>query len=387
MKLEPWEPDLRTLVVRIEEGELDLQPEFQRGLVWAVPKQQRLIDTVLRGWAIPPLHLLVLSDQSLAVLDGQQRLRALQMFLTDQVRVGSFDPVDAAIAQYRGYLFSDLPPDVKRRVMNHKVPSYRLYDYEAEEPYELFFRLNLPTGLTQAEKRNALFGSSRAQVKGLVERAEKTGWGQQLLGFANARLAYDDVLARACVCVERGTLRVPLTAANIETYFRSPDGFEEETIDVVDEAVQGLSRALGASPGLFKLNKATVLSWLLVQARGLIHGNSPDLAEAMRAIEVSRGAGRRSDSFIYSDQRLDNPVAQAYLNVYSDRASLRVTDVLSVVTRDAAIWRLMDMMALAPRLPNFREAFMHFELLEDDPSGLGNRFLEILEDPHLWGSF
>lgn len=30
MKLEAWEPDLRTLVMRVDEGEIDLQPEFQR---------------------------------------------------------------------------------------------------------------------------------------------------------------------------------------------------------------------------------------------------------------------------------------------------------------------------------------------------------------------
>ncbi len=34
MRLEPWEPDIRTLVSRIHEGEIDLQPDFQRGIAW-----------------------------------------------------------------------------------------------------------------------------------------------------------------------------------------------------------------------------------------------------------------------------------------------------------------------------------------------------------------
>ena len=110
----------------------------------------------------------------MAVLDGQQRLRSLQLFVKDLLRVGVFDPPDDAVSAYRGRRFSQLPTDVRRRIFNYKIPCYRLYDYAPEEPYELFFRLNLPTGLTQAEKRNALFGPSRAQVKDLVRRRRRS---------------------------------------------------------------------------------------------------------------------------------------------------------------------------------------------------------------------
>jgi hypothetical protein len=74
MKLAPWEPDLRTIVDRIDGDDIDLQPDFQRQEVWSTSKKKRLIDTILRGWSIPPIHLVVTADNRMEVLDGQQRL-------------------------------------------------------------------------------------------------------------------------------------------------------------------------------------------------------------------------------------------------------------------------------------------------------------------------
>ena len=45
MRLEKSDPQLETLVSRIEAGELDLQPDFQRGEIWDTKRRQRLVDS------------------------------------------------------------------------------------------------------------------------------------------------------------------------------------------------------------------------------------------------------------------------------------------------------------------------------------------------------
>jgi Protein of unknown function DUF262 len=80
MKMTPWEPDLRTVVDRINNKDIDLQPEFQRQEIWSPSKKKKLIDTILRGWSIPPVFLVVTSDGRMDVLDGQQRLAAIRDF-------------------------------------------------------------------------------------------------------------------------------------------------------------------------------------------------------------------------------------------------------------------------------------------------------------------
>ncbi|MEO0908549.1 MAG: DUF262 domain-containing protein, partial [Pseudomonadota bacterium] len=63
MKLTPTEPDIATIVSRIDRGDIDLQPDFQRQEVWSVKKKKRLIDTILRGWSIPPVHFVILHQE------------------------------------------------------------------------------------------------------------------------------------------------------------------------------------------------------------------------------------------------------------------------------------------------------------------------------------
>ena len=73
MKLDKSDLQLETIVSRINAGELDLQPDFQRGEIWDTKRRQRLVDTILREWYVPAIHIVVDTDGEEVVLDGQQR--------------------------------------------------------------------------------------------------------------------------------------------------------------------------------------------------------------------------------------------------------------------------------------------------------------------------
>jgi hypothetical protein len=53
MRIDQSSMEISGLVHKIEQKEIDLQPDFQRGQVWSVQKKQRLIDTILREWYVP----------------------------------------------------------------------------------------------------------------------------------------------------------------------------------------------------------------------------------------------------------------------------------------------------------------------------------------------
>src|SRR4051812_14771258 len=117
MKLVPSDPDVQTLVGRIRRGELDLQPDFQRGEVWSETKKRRLIDTILRDWHIPPIHVIEHSDShEQEVLDGQQRLVAIRDFVDGVIRVdGTIAPTEPEIAAAHDCTYETLPPNLRRR--------------------------------------------------------------------------------------------------------------------------------------------------------------------------------------------------------------------------------------------------------------------------------
>lgn len=319
MKLTPWEPDLRSLVDRIDQGDIDLQPNFQRQEVWSTTKKKRLIDTVLREWSIPPLHLVHRAGGKLEVLDGQQRLASIRDFFHDGFSInGEITPADDRVRRLHRYYYSTLAPADRRQVDQYTLRCFRITDYQPEEPNELFYRLNQPTMLTAGEQRNALYGPAREQLKELVYHFEKLGNDKDVLGFSNSRLAYDDILARLLFFIEARSFGAKSTEARISDRFRNPVPFPEDTVWRCERGIQLFSDSMRDSERI-KLNKASVLSWLLFFSR---FDTDPNKNLIQVFIDVQRG--RREASHL-----LGQAVA-----LFEDRSSLRVTDVSSVVYRD-----------------------------------------------------
>lgn len=336
MRLIPSDPDIQTVVGRIKDGSLDLQPDFQRGEVWSQPKQKLLIDSVLRTWYVPPIHIVRIDDDAQVVLDGQQRLRAIELFVLGRFAVdGSNEPADPDIEALDGLRYDELPDKVRRRFDRFTLRMFELIDYQPEEPSELFFRLNQPATLTAAEKRNAFFGHARQQVRDLTELAQQHGMSPGRIGFSSARLAYEDVVARFLWTIEIGSIAEKVTASRVTARYRSSAAIPD---DVIHVAAHALVQVFGSStlddPGI-RLNKATAHSWLLFAARAIANNVVlADFDEYFGWFERARTSQRelpRPD--------LDDPTALA-LAVFNDRATARVNDVSSVVLRDSILWAL-----------------------------------------------
>src|SRR3954452_15566096 len=135
MKLTPWEPDLKTVVERIESGDIDLQPDFQRQEIWSPAKKRRLIDTVLRGWSIPPVFLVVTKDGRMEVLDGQQRLAAVRDYFRNEFSIdGKITPADERIQSLVGRYYRRLDAVDKRLIDQYTLRCFRITDYLPDEP-------------------------------------------------------------------------------------------------------------------------------------------------------------------------------------------------------------------------------------------------------------
>jgi hypothetical protein len=339
MKLHRTDPELETLVSRLREGEIDLQPDFQRGDVWNMARRQRLVDTILRDWYIPPIHLI--SDPESGgelVLDGQQRLLAIRSFFDNELPVdGHFDPEDPDLTELHGLHYEDLPPDIRKRVRRFSLTVITLTDYQPEEPFELFFRLNQQMTLTPPEKRNALYGAARDQVKELIADLGEELLSKETVGFANRRLAYDDVFARFTLAIEQATLRTNFSNKTIEDFYRHRS-FGGETIQrAFSSARCFLEVSHLVRP---KLNKATLFSWLLFTYSSEELGRQVTPGYLERFEELRSLLGLRSrlaeEPFLTDDPKLPEG-ALGVVAVYNNRASYRVNDQLSILLRDLAL--------------------------------------------------
>ena len=76
---------------------IDTNPDFQRPPVWTRSQKQFLLDTILRNLDIPKLywHKTGRNPDTYAVVDGQQRLRAIWEFQSEKYRLAKdADPIN-----------------------------------------------------------------------------------------------------------------------------------------------------------------------------------------------------------------------------------------------------------------------------------------------------
>lgn len=261
------------------------------------------------------------------VLDGQQRLVAIRDFVDSKFPIdGTIAPQDEAISALGGLTYRQLNPPDRRIFDQYTLRCFRITDYLPDEPSELFYRLNQTSILTAGEQRNAFYGPAREQLKRLVDIFERSGNDRSTIGFSNTRLAYDDIIARLLFFIEEQSFAIKGTESSISQRFRAREEFSTHVVDLALESIERFSAAreeLGAG----KFNKASTLSWLLFYCRS--NGSKGQIAH-MRRFKFSE-----SDEHEYTPYP---PRAKEAKDLFDDRASLRVTDVSSVVYRDFCLW-------------------------------------------------
>lgn len=149
--------------------QLDIQPEFQREIVWNPEDQTRFIDSLIKQLPIPSLCIsLDYRDDKRLVIDGLQRISSIIGFLDERKdwKLANTDDIDLRIAgKYVSEIKRDNPA-LFRRVQNATLPITILrcnYSKQNHMNYlfTIFHRLNSGGArLNNQEIRNAIYGGA-----------------------------------------------------------------------------------------------------------------------------------------------------------------------------------------------------------------------------------
>ena len=157
--------DMRSLMhMMCKEYGIDLNPDYQRGLVWSEAQKWSLIDSIFKNIDIGKFTMIKrpwgddgnkpLTPKLYEMLDGEQRITALWEFYTGQFK-------------FRGKYFYELHPFDRGHFKNYRISYAECNPLTDEQKYRYFLKLNT-TGVPIADEH-------MERVRGLwaLERQKK----------------------------------------------------------------------------------------------------------------------------------------------------------------------------------------------------------------------
>lgn len=161
VKTDKRDVPVETINSWITRGKLQLQPDFQREFVWNRKKASRLIESLLLEIPIPVIYVAQESDDSMPVVDGQQRLTSVSSFVEGKLPDGQPFRLSAlqVLSELNGKSFKDLSSTQQEALLG---ASLRLIviekDSHPDVKFEVFERLNLGADkLNDQELRNSVY--------------------------------------------------------------------------------------------------------------------------------------------------------------------------------------------------------------------------------------
>lgn len=149
----PADPDVETILRRIEDKNLILRPDFQRTSVWDNTKKSRLVESLLLNLPIPPCFLAEDENGVRVVVDGQQRLNSVDDFYHGRYALSGLQ----VLKDLNGKKWAELPPKLDRKILQRVIRTLVISHHSNPGiRFEIFERLNSGgEPLTEQEIRNA----------------------------------------------------------------------------------------------------------------------------------------------------------------------------------------------------------------------------------------
>ncbi|AIZ63167.1 hypothetical protein PK28_04715 [Hymenobacter sp. DG25B] len=114
-------------------------PEFQRAFVWNRAQASRLIESLIIQCPIPVIYLSQGSDETLSVIDGNQRLTSIKLYLEDEFALQGL----TAYPELEGNKFSDLDSRFQKHILNRTLRCIViLKTTHPQIKFDVFERLN-----------------------------------------------------------------------------------------------------------------------------------------------------------------------------------------------------------------------------------------------------
>ncbi|KAI0291383.1 hypothetical protein B0F90DRAFT_1777103 [Multifurca ochricompacta] len=194
-----WNPLLQPVTIQytteqlhtmIHEGDIDLDPEYQRAVVWSSSKQMAIIDSLFHNYYVPPVVFAITKDpidgvETRLCVDGKQRLTSIQKFFDGQKHWWYTTSTSTRASR------AEIPLYDKKTFAQKMITCIEYRNLSPTAEREVFQRVQLGVSLTNAEKLQAI-SSPWANYITHLEKTHVT-----IDGGLVDMIAFDDTRGRA----------------------------------------------------------------------------------------------------------------------------------------------------------------------------------------------
>lgn len=210
-KVDKSTSDLFRMII---EGELNLQPYYQRNFVWDKKTMSKFIESLLLSIPIPTIFLAENNDETFEVIDGQQRLTTIFNFMKSKLDNSKLENIPVylrdsdvlslsgleTLKQFNGKKYSSMG-DVQRKFNNVSLPVVIIKKDSTEDiKYDIFSRIN--SGSIKLNNQELLNVMYRGVLIDALNQESQKDTVDKLFGsrpVLKKRFGYNEILLRAKV--------------------------------------------------------------------------------------------------------------------------------------------------------------------------------------------
>lgn len=288
-----------------DDGIIDLQPDFQRDVVWKSADQTRFIDSLIKQLPIPSMcFALDHKTDTWIVIDGLQRMSSIVKFLgSGDWRLSKLEDIDEKIGGKLAASFKNGKGEQKKifdRVQNKTLPITVLRcDFTKKSHMEylftVFHRLNSGgSKLNNQEIRNCIYSGKLNQLLKLLDCAENWRTFNKMKDGNNYRFVKQEIILRFFAFLDEPEKYNGQVGKFLNDYMyprRNPNPeFISEKSTVFERTVAILSRIFPDGPE-DRMPTAVVEAMLIGIARNIERVEqltAPNLLEKYRRLRASQ---------------------------------------------------------------------------------------------------
>lgn len=332
----------QALYDQIHNCDINLEPEYQRDVVWPESKQIGIIDSIFRNFYIPPVIFAANSfedgSETKTCIDGKQRLTSIHRFMDGLIP--HKDPISG-----EKWWFKDvpglktttktrriLPEKLRKLFVNKQIVCVEYQDITDADEREIFQRVQLGMALTPAEKLQVINTPRAAFIRELqtLHLKEEGGLSGEGLEWDRSRGSDFRGIAQAVWCMDKlPSLKSVGSHSQLEKWLSASDAMNptfrtkvQDTFRIFSDLVQ--------DPKLNKVfkkpAKVSPVEFVFISTLICAHKDKFSMPQLSAAIGQMRDDVRQK----HVDIRMNTRVSRCLMDFIGDLAPAKVAGDLGI---------------------------------------------------------